>query len=105
MGFGTYADFVEQLPPGRCRQKYEQKSARLGEVWVVHCVYGLNGLWLVQGLEQVEELIKGGTPRHAIWTLAEVQGLMEACGSPVHSLEEAARLLASDGPTEGTAEC
>jgi hypothetical protein len=103
MSCATFATLVTQLPPGRARAKQEALARALGEAWVVRIPYSRDPLWLVAAMPQAQELMKGGTPRRCIWTLAEVQGFLEACSSPVGSLEEAAHLLASDCPTEGTA--
>jgi hypothetical protein len=101
MSCAMFATLLARLPPGRTRAKQEDLARALGEAWVVRVPYSRDPLWLVAGMPQVQELMKGGTPRRCIWTLAELQGMLEACGSPVHSLEEAARLLASECPTQG----
>ena len=95
MSWTTFARFVEGLPPGRARTKQERLARSLGEAWIVRVAYSDEPLWLVTGLPQAQALAARGTPRGSIWTLAELQGFLEACGSPVPSLEEAAGLLVS----------
>jgi hypothetical protein len=53
-------------------------------------------LWLVPGQPQAQLFMGQGNARSRIWTLAEVQGLLEACGTPVQTLAEAAEALASE---------
>ena len=81
-------------------QKYEQKAARIGEVWIVRCLYSPKGLWLVHGLEQVQELMKGGIPRHAIWPLAEVQNLLEPAAALFARLRKLHACLRVSAPTK-----
>lgn len=91
---------VERLPRGRERAKQESLACVLGDAWIVQVPYSPESLWLVAGKPQAEVLHQRGTPRYCIWTLAEVQSLLEACGTLVQSLEEAARMLASECPVE-----
>jgi hypothetical protein len=58
-------------------------------------------LWFVPGPAQASTVQRLGYRRSAIWTLSEAQEFLEALGSRVNSVEEAARLIASEGPTEG----
>jgi hypothetical protein len=94
---------VEQPPKGRERAKQEALSRVLRDAWIVQVPYSPEPLWLVPGKLQARELHKWGTPRSRIWTLAEAQSLLDACGSPVSTLEEAARMLASEAPDEAEA--
>jgi hypothetical protein len=94
---------IEQLPQGRERAKQEALARVLGDAWIVQVSYIPEPLWLVPGKLQARELHKRGTLRSRIWTLAEVQSLLDACGSPVSTLEEAARMLASEAPEEAEA--
>jgi hypothetical protein len=100
MRCAMFATLLAQLPPGRTRTKQENLARALGEAWVVRVQYNRSPLWLVAGMPQAQELMKGGTPRHAIWTLAELQSFLEPCGSPITTLEEAAQLLASECPSD-----
>jgi hypothetical protein len=101
MSCAMFGTLLAQLPPGRTRTQQENLAHALGEVWVVHVAYSRDPLWLVAGMPQAQELMKGGTPRRCIWTLAELQGMFEACGSVIHSLEEAAHLLAGECSAQG----
>jgi hypothetical protein len=58
---------------------------------------------LVPSQIQAQRLVSQGIARWRIWTLTEAQDVLEACGSPISSHEEAAHLLASECPAEGTA--
>lgn len=94
---------ISKLPEGRLRRKYETICDELGPDVHFIKLYG-RILWFVPGQTQASIIQRLGYRRSAIWTLSEVQDFMEACGSPVSTLEEAARLLASECPTEGTSQ-
>ena len=96
MSVTNLVTLIERLPPGRARSRYERLLGASGEVLVV-TVPGLDGpIWLVWG--HPETLTARGIPRSRVWTLAEAQDVLAACGSPVQSLAEAARVFASLPP-------
>ena len=101
MSTTTFAQFVKQLPLGPERLKQERLARSLGDAWVVWVPYSHAPLWLVEGKPQAQALCKHGTPRWCVWTLAELQDFLGACGSPVASLKEAAQVLESECPMEG----
>ncbi len=96
MSVTNLISLIERLPPGRARRRYERLLGASGEVLVV-TVSGADGpIWLVPG--HPETLTARGIPRSRVWTLAEAQDVLAACGSPVQSLAEAARVFASPPP-------
>ncbi len=96
MSVTNLVTLIERLPPGRARSRYERLLAASGEVVAV-TVPGVDGpIWLVSG--STEALTAQGIPRSRVWTLTEVQDVLAACGSPVHSLADAARVFASPPP-------
>ena len=104
MSIIALTNLIERLPPGRARARYERRLKSAGEEALAVIVpYSDQPLWVVSGQPQVQRLMGQGVARWRIWTLAEARDILEACGSPVSSLEEAAHLLASECPTEGTA--
>jgi hypothetical protein len=72
----------------------------LGDAWIVQVPYSPEPLWLVPGKPQARQVMRQGIARWSIWTLPELQALLEACGSPVQTLAEAAGALASEPPIE-----
>ncbi len=87
----TLAALVDRLPPGRARSRYERLLAETGgKIVAVTVPYAEAALWLVSGPAQAEALTARGLPRWRVWTLAEARDLLAACGSTVHTLEEAA---------------
>jgi len=96
MSVTNLVTLIERLPPGRARSRYERLLGASGEVLVV-TVSGVHGpIWLVPG--HPETLTVRGIPRSRVWTLAEAQEMLAACGSPIQSLAEAARVFASPPP-------
>ncbi len=96
MSVTNLVTLIERLPPGRARSRYERLLGASGEVVVV-TVPGLDGpIWLVP--DHPETLTVRGIPRSRVWTLAEAQEMLAACGSFAHSLAEAAQVFASPPP-------
>ncbi len=58
--------------------------------------YAEAALWLVSGHLQAAALTALGVHRWRVWTLAELNSLLAACGSPVHTLQQAAAVLQCD---------
>src|SRR5712664_1072223 len=93
------ASLVDRLPPGRARSRYERLLAEPGgEMLAVTVPYAEAALWLVGGSAQAEVLRARGIPRWRVWTLAEAQDLLGACGSVVPTVEKAAETFSSPGP-------
>ncbi len=96
MSVTNLVTLIERLPPGRARSRYERLLGASGEIVVV-TVPGVDGpIWLVP--DHPETLTAQGIPRSRVWTLAEAQDVLAACGSFVHSLAEAAQVFASPPP-------
>jgi hypothetical protein len=94
-------NLIERLPPGRARARYERRLKSAGEdTLAVTVSYSSQPLWVVVGQPQAQRLMGQGIARWRIWTLAELQDLLGACGSPVSSLSDAAEALASEPPIE-----
>ncbi len=97
MSAATLAALVDRLPPGRARSRYERLLAETGgEMLAVRVPYAEASLWLVSGPSQAKALTALGVPRWRVWTLAEVNSLLSACGSPVRTLQQAAGIFQSD---------
>ena len=101
MSIMALTNLIERLPPGRARARYERRlKSPDGEVLAVTVPYSNQPLWLVPSQTQAQRLVGQGIARWRIWTLPELQALLEACGSPVQALAEAAEVLASEPPIE-----
>ncbi len=91
------AELVNLLPPGRARTRYQRLAASLaGESVAVNLPYSDHPVWLVTGHLQAQVLVAQGIPRWRIWTLAEAQDFLGACGSSVRTLEQAALIFQSE---------
>jgi len=100
MSVTNLATLIDRLPPGRARSRYEQLLGEMGGgMLAVHVSYADAPLWLVSDQSQVSVLVTRGIPRWRIWTLREARELLDACGSRVVEMEEAARILRSSGPS------
>jgi hypothetical protein len=76
----------------RVRAAYEELAAQIGEAWIVRD-------------RRAAELSRRPLGKHlgdthTVMTFNEAQGLLDACGSPVSTLEEAAREFATPPPEE-----
>lgn len=90
----TLASLVDRLPPGRARARYARLLAETGaETVAVRVAHASEPIWLVRSLDQAAALVERGVPRWRVWTLHEVNSFLSACGSPVSTVAEAARLL------------
>jgi hypothetical protein len=98
MSVTSLASLVDRLPPGRARAHYERLLAETGGEMIAASVpYAEGTLWLVTGPAQAEALRARGVPAWRVWTLAEAQDLLGACGSTVHTLKQAAEAFRSPG--------
>ncbi len=95
MSIVTLASLAERLPPGRARARYERLSRDLGDAVAVRLASSLEPVWLVGSTDQAAALVDRGVPRWRVWTLAEVNSLLGACGSAVETVAEAAKFLGS----------
>ena len=99
MNVVTLASLVDRLPPGRARSRYERLLTETGGEMVAVTVPYVDGpLWLVTGKAQAQALTARGVPRWRVWTLGEVNSVLEACGATVDTVAAAVRLLGSPPP-------
>jgi hypothetical protein len=101
MSVTALSHLIERLPPGRARARYEQRLKSAGEeALAVTVSYSSQPLWAVMGQPQAQRLMGQGIARWRIWTLAELQDSLGACGTPVETLAKAAEALATEPPIE-----
>jgi hypothetical protein len=96
MSVTSLASLIDRLPPGRARAHYERVLGKsLGDMLAVNVSYADAPLWLVSSVRQVSLLTTRGIPRWRIWTLPEAQEMLDACGSPITNIHDAASILSS----------
>ncbi len=87
---------IRRLPPGRARTRYQRLAGLIGEGITLSVPYCDQPLWLVPSVDASAVLVSVGVPRWRIWTLAELQALLGAFGTSLHSLDQAAEALRSN---------
>jgi hypothetical protein len=89
---------IDRLPAGRARRRYQRLLADVGGDTLAVNVARAETIWLTSAFGGAKVLAAQGIPRWRIWTLAEVQDFLSACGTPVKDLREAAAVLQSAFP-------
>ena len=86
-------DWVETLPRGRARSRYQNLANAIGDGYVVNVPWCDLPMWLVQDNTAAIQLMRQGMHKWRIWTLNELRDLLEPFGEHVDNLADSIRML------------